>query len=53
MRSLFLHWFPYPSDAASSWFQEEDDGASIIREDTFDPVRYSLTLRYTITTNRS
>lgn len=50
LRALFRNWFPYPIEDFTSWFVEEDDGASITREDNTDPVRFSLPLRYSLTT---
>lgn len=54
VRSLFLNWYPVPSEGFTSWFIEENDGSSVLPEDEIPgDLRYSLSLRYTLTTNRS
>lgn len=51
LRSLFKNWSPVPSEEFTSWFTEENDGAPLIRDDEIPgDLRYSLTLRYTLTT---
>ena len=51
MRSLFRNWSPAPSEDFTSWLSEESDGAPLIKDDEIpSDLRYSLTLRYTLTT---
>lgn len=50
-RPLFLNWSPVP-DLNTSWFEEQDDDAPVIKEPSSVPgdTRFSTTLRYTLNT---
>lgn len=51
VRALFRNWHPVPAEEFTSWLEEENDEAPPIRDDTVPgDIRYSLTLRYTLTT---
>jgi hypothetical protein len=53
LRQLFTNWRPLSSRAAS-WVTEEQDDAPVLRDESvINDVRYSLTLRFRITTPRS
>lgn len=53
VRDLFCNWRP-SSDRAVSWFTEEQDDAPVLRDESMiNDVRYSLTLRFRLTTPRS
>lgn len=48
--ALFCNWSPVP-DEDTSWLEEMDDDPPLLRDDSVPgDVRYSLTLRYTLTT---
>jgi hypothetical protein len=51
VRALFKNWSPVTDESFTSWLQEQDDDAPLIKDDS-DPndIRYSITLRYTLTT---
>ena len=51
VRNLFRNWTPVPSEDFTSWFEEANDEAPLIRDDAVpSAIRYSLTLPYTLTT---
>lgn len=51
VRSLFLNWTPVPSEEFTSWFEEASDDIPPNKEDEIQgDLRYSLSLRYTLTT---
>lgn len=52
-RALFVNWRPL-SAVSAGWFTEAQDDPPVIKDETtLNDVRYSLTLRYRITTSRS
>jgi hypothetical protein len=53
IRGLFTNWRPL-EDRAASWLTEEQDDAPVLRDESMiNDVRFSLTLRFRITTTRS
>lgn len=54
IRDLFSNWRPIPDSMASSWFTELRDEAPVLRDESMvNDVRWSLTLRFQLTTPRS
>lgn len=53
IRGLYVNWRPIP-DRASGWFVEQEDDAPLLRDESMiNDTRYSVTLRYRLTTPRS